>query len=155
MISTITPEPVVTPEVPQPTVEPRRKKRTIKSRVAAGALLLDERNPGWHWDVNLDLLDLGDGHQCVLGQLYGFYTDGRNALYGNPNEPVTGPFRPANHDAARHGFFSFKGFSSKRYSSAWLDGYNGENGGSYGYMTTLWSQEITRRRNRDVAEGRR
>jgi hypothetical protein len=45
----------------------------LKSRVKKGAELLDEKYPGWYWDVNIGNLDLGNEHKCILGQLYGDY----------------------------------------------------------------------------------
>lgn len=42
----------------------------IAERVAAGAALLDERQPGWWQRINLDSLDLGSCVGCILGQLY-------------------------------------------------------------------------------------
>jgi hypothetical protein len=42
---------------------------TIAERVARGAALLDEREPGWWQRIDLDRLDLGSPCRCVLGQL--------------------------------------------------------------------------------------
>ncbi len=48
--------------------------------VKQGAELLDRINPGWFLAINTEELDLGDCDKCVLGQLYGEYTDGKVAL---------------------------------------------------------------------------
>lgn len=45
-------------------------------RAAAGAVYLDERDPGWHNSIDLDDLDLGCGAKCILGQLYDGYGPG-------------------------------------------------------------------------------
>jgi hypothetical protein len=50
--------------------------------VVMGARLLDERQEGW-WkeeNINLDTLDMNCPFNCVLAQLYGTYTEGREEL---------------------------------------------------------------------------
>lgn len=49
-----------------------------KARIAKGMALLDERAPGWESRINLDKLDLKSCTTCVLGQLFGDYSAGRN-----------------------------------------------------------------------------
>jgi len=46
------------------------------SAAYAGALLLDEERPGWENEIDVDQLDMGHGGHCILGQLYGGYSDG-------------------------------------------------------------------------------
>lgn len=41
---------------------------TITERVAAGAAFLDERDPEWWREIDLDALELDDPSACVLGQ---------------------------------------------------------------------------------------
>jgi hypothetical protein len=59
---------------------------TIAERVARGAALLDEREPGWWQRIDLDRLYIGSTCDCVLGQLHGgSYVDGvqdLDLLYG-------------------------------------------------------------------------
>lgn len=43
---------------------------TVQDRVAQGAAWLDVRYPGWFTGIDLSILDLGDCHQCILGQVY-------------------------------------------------------------------------------------
>lgn len=43
---------------------------TIAERVARGAALLDEREPGWHQRIDLETLDMELPCNCVLGQLH-------------------------------------------------------------------------------------
>jgi hypothetical protein len=51
------------------------------ARVAAGAALLDERGPDdWRDKIDLDTLDVFSFTDCVLGQLYGRYNSGKDAL---------------------------------------------------------------------------
>lgn len=45
------------------------------SRVAKGAALLDEMEPGWYQKIDLDTLSLGSCSTCVIGQLYGYYCE--------------------------------------------------------------------------------
>jgi len=49
--------------------------------VINGAELLDEVWPGWYKRVDEASLDLGDCTACILGQVYGGYTDGVNRLF--------------------------------------------------------------------------
>ena len=53
---------------------------TIAVRVARGAALLDAKRPGWEHEIDLRRLDLGSWCDCVVGQLFGDYSDGLGAL---------------------------------------------------------------------------
>lgn len=53
---------------------------TAETRAAAGAALLDDQRPGWWRAINVAELDMSDGHHDVLGQLYGDFIRGMNAL---------------------------------------------------------------------------
>jgi hypothetical protein len=44
---------------------------TLQERVQKGAAWLDEYHPTWAGLIDLEILDLGDGCKCVLGQLFG------------------------------------------------------------------------------------
>jgi hypothetical protein len=45
-----------------------------RERVARGAALLDEKQPGWEYEIDPGTLDLANGCLCVLGQVFGnFY----------------------------------------------------------------------------------
>lgn len=51
--------------------------------VQAGAALLDEKGPSnWRERINPDTLDTDSLTQCVLGQVFGTYMEGMNALFG-------------------------------------------------------------------------
>ena len=52
----------------------------LRKRVERGATLLDAEQPGWCKRIDLVTLDMGDTEQCVLGQMYGHYSDGVDAL---------------------------------------------------------------------------
>lgn len=48
--------------------------------VNAGIQLLDAERPGWKSEVDLDNLDLGSCGVCVLGQIFGEYSEGLSEL---------------------------------------------------------------------------
>lgn len=52
----------------------------LAERVQRGAKLLDEKSPGWAAKVALDRLDMFSDCGCVLGQIYGLYSRGLDAL---------------------------------------------------------------------------
>ena len=58
---------------------------TIKERVQAGAALLDKVLPDW-WNgketptIDLEILNMSCGGDCVLGQAYGSYLRGSQML---------------------------------------------------------------------------
>lgn len=59
----------------------KRGKFNFAERVRAGAALLDARKPGWDSKIKADRLALEDGSACVLGQVYGDYSDGYRELF--------------------------------------------------------------------------
>lgn len=52
----------------------------VAERVLAGLDFLDRAVPGWDKKINLYKLDLSSCIRCVLGQLFGSYGDGEDAL---------------------------------------------------------------------------
>lgn len=52
----------------------------IGLRVTLGALRLDGAYPRWERDVDTDQIDMGCTRYCVLGQLYGTFHTGLDAL---------------------------------------------------------------------------
>lgn len=53
---------------------------TVEERVAKGVALLDDKRPGWRSEINTDILVMSDSRDCLLGQLYGDYGSGLQAL---------------------------------------------------------------------------
>lgn len=53
---------------------------SVEDRVARGVEILDREEPGWVNHLNTDTLDISSLENCVLGQLYGSYGEGREAL---------------------------------------------------------------------------
>lgn len=53
----------------------------VLARVKRGMALLEEKyGPEWASKVDLDILDLGSSSSCVLGQVYGDWSEGVEAL---------------------------------------------------------------------------
>jgi hypothetical protein len=46
-----------------------------RERVARGAALLDGVKPGWYRQIDTETLRLSSCFRCVLGQLFGHYSD--------------------------------------------------------------------------------
>jgi len=51
-----------------------------------GAALLDERLPGWRDHIDPNTLELADGCNCILGQLFGDYGKGIDILAVSPTK---------------------------------------------------------------------
>lgn len=56
------------------------ERQALHDRVQEGKKLLDELEPDWRFLIDEDLLDMADCELCILGQLYGSFTDGVNHL---------------------------------------------------------------------------
>ena len=91
-------------------------------RAKAGATLLDIVRPGWADQVSPERLDLSDCQACVLGQLYGNYTEGVEKLFA----------------MAENG---------TRYTVADRAGFDVVPGTTYSTLTKAWRREIEKRRN--------
>jgi hypothetical protein len=52
----------------------------MEKTVRLGAWLLDEKRPGWHNEISVEMLDMEDPWLCVLGQIYGDYARGFKAV---------------------------------------------------------------------------
>jgi hypothetical protein len=73
----------------------------ITGYVRAGIDLLDEKGPaGWRNLINWDIVDMGHGQRCILGQVYGDYIIGMDDL-GLSVYSISLP-------ATRHGFSHFE-----------------------------------------------
>lgn len=49
--------------------------KNAELRVTRGAMWLDDKMPGWELKVNLQDLEMSDCASCVLGQLFGHFTN--------------------------------------------------------------------------------
>lgn len=52
----------------------------VAASIRRGVRLLDKEVPGWRWRVNLDTFDVEYGDRCVLGQIFGGFYTGCDAL---------------------------------------------------------------------------
>jgi hypothetical protein len=60
---------------------------SLDQRVRNMAAVLDEARPGWRGQVDADTINFDSTSDCVLGQLYGNYLRGLNALGHDLYEP--------------------------------------------------------------------
>ena len=65
-------------------VEGRNHMRKYERQVSNGIALLDRKKPNWRDSVDLATLDMANSCDCVLGQVYGHYQIGQNALGNTP-----------------------------------------------------------------------
>lgn len=56
------------------------KKKALEMAAQKGAALLDDRYPRWWTEIDTIILDMGDAGYDVLGQLYGEFEWGLDAL---------------------------------------------------------------------------
>lgn len=61
----------------------------LSAYVDKGVELLDSIFPRWRELIDVDTLDMGDIHNCVLGQIFGYYSRGMEIL-GNQDSDVDG-----------------------------------------------------------------
>jgi len=59
---------------------PRTAAGWAAQAVAKGAAVMDERKPGWRKRVNLEAFSVASVRSCVLGQCYGSFNAGTEAL---------------------------------------------------------------------------
>jgi hypothetical protein len=97
---------------------------TIAERVARGAALLDEREPGWWQRIDLSKLDLASTCRCVLGQLFSIADDNwppnngywsglaRFGLRESASEAISG-------SAGSHGFASIRNEDYDALDAEW------------------------------------
>ena len=97
-------------------------KAEIRKRATKGAILLDSENPNWCKKINLEDLNLANVEYCVLGQLYGYYSDGQDILFGYDKAKT----------ATRYGFYT-----EARYGT-----YSDR---VYGVLQEQWVEEIGKR----------
>jgi hypothetical protein len=58
-----------------------------RERVARGSALLDAKQPGWREKVDPNVLEMWSRCGCVLGQTFGSFTKGLDALTLPEEEP--------------------------------------------------------------------
>lgn len=101
----------------------------LRRRIRRGARFLDQQVPNWWQRIHLSLLDLGTCQQCILGQLFGKFDKGLEAL--------AFPLR----DMRRGARFGFNG-EGYRHPISRAVGYDWP---TYVILTDLWREEVERR----------
>lgn len=79
------------------------ERRTPAERVATGVAFLNEVLPGWEKKIVLESLDINYCEECILGQLFGDFDDGRDQLglsWGECDEYGFWPVQGDDDDAA-------------------------------------------------------
>lgn len=104
-------------------------------RAARGAAYLDVVDPGWYRQVDLDQLELADGHLCVLGQRYGAFFLGltRVGLLNFSSAPL-GSLSPVD-----YGFLCVQGVDEAVQMR------------DYALLNRAWRREIQQRLERDTS----
>jgi hypothetical protein len=96
------------------TIEVAHSPQHVTKAVQRGRDLLDAMAPGWANRIDTIDLDMGADNHCILGQLFGGYEEGKQAL-GLANDDI----------AAHHGFYATNEMCS-RYTEP------------YKRMTMIW-----------------
>ncbi len=113
-------------------------KLSYKQRAANGAKLLDEIFPGWHAKIDVKILDINSGLNCILGQAYGDWHDGLTEISRRLDVNTEDLFQ--DDWQAEHGF----NFSTKELTEFDADGYYlSENASPW--LVKRWSEEVTKR----------
>lgn len=95
----------------------------IAAAAAVGAALLDRVEPGWAERVESERLDLRDVQTCVLGQVYGSFSEGSEVVFGAVFDDQDSEWAIVqNH-----------GFAATRHRD-------------YSVLTHVWRAEVERRR---------
>lgn len=83
--------------------------------IERGAALLDSIRPDWFRCIDVPSLDMDDPERCILGQLFGHYDSGCNAIQISPKTP-----RSYNGTPGRYfGFNNEMSWSRDTQAAAW------------------------------------
>ena len=92
--------------------------------VGRGARLLDQENPSWYENVDTNLLRQHSVYGCVLGQLYGDYDNGLDALESSTGKNMRNGWTHG-FNAFGSGVFTFGGQAKyNKLTSYWIDEIN-------------------------------
>lgn len=80
---------------------------TVAERVAKGVALLDERHPEWACQVDVEALDIQSHRLCVVGQVFGGWSQGLIEVYGDIDSE----------DTEGHGFDGYNVRGRAQYES--------------------------------------
>jgi hypothetical protein len=123
---------------------------TIRERAEAGAALLSTAQLSL---INLDLLDMSNPERCALGQPFGDYGRGVNALFDDEGGSVEDMW------AADHGFLSnmdaYEAMPADDEDYVAWDEFDRQRRAEYRELTTTWREVIRERLDADSAQGTR
>jgi len=117
-------------------------KLSYVQRVSNGAALLDEVSPGWEKLIDLDILDLSDGHSCIVGQVFGDWITGLDHITSIRRSIWTDAKQYGfQYDAKQHGF---------QHDAQWDDElgseiYEKDVCNEYKWLARRWRELITAR----------
>ncbi len=117
------------------TVSLQAHQAELAEHVTVGAALLDQRHPGWERQIDVDLLDMASAEDDMLGQLYGSYDEGLDALIRRDPDPSAW---------APHAFAVAYGFDA-----------TADEPGVYDDRTQAWRVQVAQRRIRKLGQGER
>jgi hypothetical protein len=100
----------------------------IGARVSLGAALLDQALPGWACRTDIDVLYMGSDVAGILGQHFGTYWDGLDALFPNAASGAA-----QQRLGVAHGFF-------------WDIGHSLDPDGESNALKDAWLREVAGRR---------
>jgi len=108
-------------------------KLYAEDQVRDGVAFLNEQVPGWRTRINLQVLDLRNNEDCILGQLFGSYEEGTHALGLSPAwASLLGFFR---HDNRNLGLFFAPGHEARgAENETWMERYD--------LLTATWKQVL-------------
>lgn len=66
------------------------KAKAATAAASRGAALMDKVRKGWFWDVRVTRLDLSNGCNCIIGQVYGNYYDHAAEVLGTDEDSCDG-----------------------------------------------------------------
>ena len=88
------------------------------AKVKRGVKLLDEHAHNWWTTINPEILDMGSTCHCILGQTFGGYTRGLDALFGENNYHSQDEGSRYGYDTGSEDSDGTKGYKNLR--SAWV-----------------------------------
>jgi hypothetical protein len=111
---------------------------SMEDCVERGAMLLDRERPGWAGGVDLDELDMATDEDCILGQLHGHYSIGRDSLIRRLSW--------------------YRRLLLRRHDFGWCHGFNAASSRGpslshqYDELQRLWAAEVMARRSAGTVE---
>jgi hypothetical protein len=107
---------------------------SMQTRIEKGMALLDNIAPDWHWRIRPRILDIQDCDDCVLGQLFGGYTEGMDVVCLETMK-----------EGYDHGFMDWTG----RWFPAWMWDRNWMPSWCGAKLSREWRKAIMARRKLD------